>query len=155
MGLSSTRSTCQQPDSRLVSGHEFQVMSRVGYIGLGNIGAPIAERLIEVAFDVSLWARRSDALDRFADTPATLCSSAVELARRCDIVGLCVLDDAAVLDVLDDDVMAALRPGAVVVIQSTVLPSTCRLIAAKGRPVASRSSTHRYRAEAPAPPEEN
>jgi 3-hydroxyisobutyrate dehydrogenase len=104
-------------------------VTRVGYVGLGNIGGPIARRLHEAGFDVAVWARRSVSVG-----PLAVCSSLVELAQRSDLLGICVLDDLAVLDVLTHDIISVMPRGAVIVIQSTVLPSTCEAVASIAQP---------------------
>ena len=42
--------------------------SRVGFIGLGSQGGPMARRIIEAGYPVTLWARRPATLEPFADT---------------------------------------------------------------------------------------
>ena len=43
---------------------------RVGFIGLGSQGGPMARRIVEGGYDVTLWARRPATLEPFADTAA-------------------------------------------------------------------------------------
>ncbi|MET9971998.1 NAD(P)-dependent oxidoreductase [Streptomyces sp. NPDC006356] len=103
---------------------------RVGFIGLGSQGAPMARRLVEAGFETTLWARRSATLAQFAGTAAKVAASPVELAAGCDVVCLCVVDDADVEQVAygPDGVLAGLRRGGVLVVHSTVHPETCRRI---------------------------
>ena len=104
---------------------------RVGFIGLGSQGAPIARRIIEAGFPVTLWARRPATLEQFAGTHATTADSPAKLAAASDIIGLCVRDDADVAEVTGgpDGVLAGLRPDAVIAVHSTVHPDTCRRLA--------------------------
>ena len=53
---------------------------RIGFIGLGSQGAPMARRIVEAGYDTTLWARRSATLESFADTEATVADSPAELA---------------------------------------------------------------------------
>src|SRR5690606_2521063 len=53
-----------------------------------------------------------------------------QLAERCDWIGICVFDDAGVIDVCDR-IMPHMRPGGSVVIHSTDHPDTCRQLAAQ------------------------
>ncbi|MET9830815.1 NAD(P)-dependent oxidoreductase [Streptomyces sp. NPDC006385] len=101
---------------------------RVGFIGLGSQGAPMARRIVEAGFDTTLWARRRASLAPFAGTAAKAAGSPAELAAACDVVCLCVVDDADVEQVAygRDGVLAGLRRGGVVVVHSTVHPDTCR-----------------------------
>ncbi|HQV57767.1 MAG TPA: NAD(P)-dependent oxidoreductase, partial [Ilumatobacteraceae bacterium] len=82
-----------------------------------------------------LWARRPEALDQYRDSSATFASSAADLAAQCDVIGVCVLDDAAVRAVVldPDGVLDGARPGSVIVIHSTVLPETIHEVAAAAR----------------------
>jgi len=105
---------------------------RVGFIGLGSQGAPMARRIIDAGFPVTLWGRRPATLEPFAGTHATVAGSPAELAAACDLVCLCVRDDADVEAVTGgpDGVLAGLRPGGVIAVHSTVHPDTCRRLAA-------------------------
>ncbi|MFI7361328.1 NAD(P)-dependent oxidoreductase [Streptomyces sp. NPDC050149] len=108
---------------------------RVGFIGLGSQGAPMARRVIEAGFKTTLWARRPATLAPFADTPARIAASPVELAADSDVVCLCVVDDADVeqLTTGPDSVLSGLRRGGVVVVHSTVHPDTCRRLEERAR----------------------
>jgi 3-hydroxyisobutyrate dehydrogenase len=68
---------------------------RVGFIGLGRQGAPIARRIVEAGFPVTLWARRAETLVPFACTPAKTAGSPAELAAAVDLACVCVLADVA------------------------------------------------------------
>jgi 3-hydroxyisobutyrate dehydrogenase len=104
---------------------------RVGFIGLGSQGAPMARRIIDAGFPMTLWARRPATLEQFAGSHATVADSPAKLAAACDLVCLCVRDDADVEAVTlgADGVLAGLRPGGVIAVQSTVHPDTCRRLA--------------------------
>lgn len=105
---------------------------RVGFIGLGSQGGPMARRIIDAGHPTTLWARRAAAVEPYADTPATLASSPKELAAASDLVCLCVVNDADVEDVLtgENGVLAGLADGGVVAVHSTIHPGTCRRLAA-------------------------
>lgn len=97
----------------------------VGFIGLGNQGSPIARRIVNAGFPLTIWARRPASLKSFADTPAVLASSAAALAGECDVIGICVVNDDDVRQVLlEQGVLEAARPGTVITIHSTLLPQT-------------------------------
>ncbi|KPM54555.1 6-phosphogluconate dehydrogenase [Frankia sp. CcI49] len=106
---------------------------RVGFIGLGSQGAPMARRIVEDGFPLTLWARRSASTEPFADTAANLAATPAEVGASSDIVCVCVVGDADVEDVLlrPDGVLAGLAPGGLVVIHSTIHPDTCRRLADK------------------------
>ena len=104
---------------------------RVGFIGLGSQGAPMARRIVDGGYELTLWARRRTTLEPFADTAAKTAQSPAELAAGSDLVCLCVVGDGDVREVLDGDdgVLAGLAPGGIVAIHSTVHPDTCRAVA--------------------------
>lgn len=106
---------------------------RVGFIGLGSQGGPMARRIAEGGFETTLWARRQASLEPYADTPAKTAATPAEMAAASDLVCLCVVGDDDVRQVLDGDdgVLAGLAEGGIVAIHSTVHPDTCREIAEK------------------------
>ena len=105
----------------------------VGFIGLGSQGGPIARRIIESGHPTVLWARRSATLDPFRDTGALVAASPAELAAQAQFIGVCVVDDNDVEDVLlrADGVIAGIKPGTIVAIHSTIHPATCTRIGAR------------------------
>lgn len=100
---------------------------RVGFIGLGSQGGPMARRIIDGGFPTTLWARRPATLEPFADTAAKIAGSPAELAAESDLVCLCVVGDSDIGDITgaEDGVLAGLAPGAVIAVHSTVHPNTC------------------------------
>ena len=106
---------------------------RVGFIGLGSQGAPMARRILEGGYPTTLWARRQASVEPFADTAAQIAGSPAELAAASDLVCLCVVGDADVTEVATGEtgVLAGLKPGGVIAVHSTVHPDTCRQLAAQ------------------------
>ena len=100
----------------------------VGFIGLGSQGGPMARRIVQAGFPLILWARRAEALVGYADTNAQVTGTIAELGSRCDHVGICVFDDAAVRDVCSQ-LLPAMRPGSILSVHSTIHPDTCRELA--------------------------
>lgn len=103
-----------------------------GFIGLGTQGAPIARRMIAAGFPTVLWARRIATLRPFLDTDVKMARDIADVGARADHIGLCVSDDAAVLEVCAR-LLPAMRPGARIVIHSTTLPETCMTVAENAR----------------------
>ena len=106
---------------------------RVGFIGLGSQGGPMARRIIDAGYPVTLWARRPGTLEPFADTAAKTAGSPAELAAASDLVCVCVVADADVEEVLTggNGVFDGIADGAVIAVHSTVHPDTCRRLAAR------------------------
>ena len=105
---------------------------RVGFIGLGSQGGPMARRIIEAGYPVTLWARRVATLEPFAGTAATTAGSPAELAAASDLVCVCVRDDADTEEVVDA-VLGGLAAGGVIAVHSTVHPDTCRRLAERAQ----------------------
>ena len=87
----------------------------------------MARRIVDEGFALTLWARRPESLEPFADSAATIATSPADLAEVSEIVCLCVTGDADVEEVLlgSDGVLGGLSAGGVLVIHSTVHPETC------------------------------
>jgi 3-hydroxyisobutyrate dehydrogenase-like beta-hydroxyacid dehydrogenase len=108
---------------------------RVGFIGLGSQGGPMARRIVEAGYETTLWARRPASLEPYADTAARTAATPAELAAASDLIGVCVIADADVEQVLTgpDGVFAGLRPGSVVAVHSTIHPDTVRRLAGQAK----------------------
>ena len=106
---------------------------KVGFIGLGSQGAPMARRIIEGGHPTTLWARRTETLTPFASTAAKVAGSPAELAADSELVCLCVVSDTDVDELSGGEhgVLAGLKPGGVIAVHSTVHPDTCRELAKK------------------------
>lgn len=101
---------------------------RVGFVGLGSQGGPMARRIIEDGFPTTLWARRRASLEPYDGTGATYAADRRALGAASDVLCLCVIGDDDVDEVLrgQDGALAGMAPGGIVVIHSTVHPDTCR-----------------------------
>ena len=101
--------------------------TRLGFVGLGSQGGPMARRIVDADYPTTLWARRAASLEPFADTAASVAASPAELGAASDVLGVCVVDDAGVDEVLrgPEGALAAMADGSVVIVHSTVHPTTC------------------------------
>ncbi|WP_406451496.1 NAD(P)-dependent oxidoreductase [Streptomyces sp. NBC_01622] len=92
----------------------------VGFIGLGDQGAPMAQAIGDRGFDLHVWARRPTSLEAMAGIPHTAHATVVDLVAASDILALCLRDDGDIWDVLNTPgVREHLRPGTVVVNHGT------------------------------------
>ena len=100
--------------------------ARFGFVGLGHIGAPMAERLAASGTPTVVFDVRRDACERLAASGAQVASSCAGLAARADLIGICVRDDADVRDVVlgDGGLLAGAAPGTLLAVHSTILPRT-------------------------------
>jgi 3-hydroxyisobutyrate dehydrogenase len=98
---------------------------RAGFIGLGNIGKPLAQHL-PGSFETSVYDLDEAPLKELGAAGAHVARSPRELAERADVIGICVPEDKHVRAVMGgpDGVLAGAKPGTVVLIHSTILPAT-------------------------------
>ncbi|MCK8670380.1 NAD(P)-dependent oxidoreductase [Rhodococcus sp. HM1] len=108
---------------------------RVGFIGLGSQGGPMARRIVESGYELTLWARRPESLEPYADTAAKTAQTPAELAAASDLVCICVVADDDVRQVVtgENGVLSGLQPGGIIAIHSTVHPDTVRELAEQAR----------------------
>lgn len=99
---------------------------RAGFIGLGNIGMPMARRLVQGGIETTVFDVRDGAGRELEGLGARVAGSCGELAAAVDAICICVRDDDEVRAVAlaPDGVLAHAAPGAVVVLHSTILPAT-------------------------------
>ena len=107
-------------------------MSKLGFIGLGIMGAPMAAHLIAAGHEVFLHTR-SQVPAELLTGQATACDSAQEVAQKADIVFLMLPDTPDVAKVLfgDDGVAAGLSQGKTVVDMSSISPMETKEFAQK------------------------
>ncbi|WP_206305939.1 NAD(P)-dependent oxidoreductase [Streptomyces sp. RFCAC02] len=103
--------------------------TRVGFIGLGNLGRPMAEALLASGWRLTVADRAPGRAEECAALGALPASGDADLAA-CDVLALAVPDDAAVEAILTP-LLPALPDGALVLVHSTVLPQTARALAAR------------------------
>ncbi|WP_246588088.1 3-hydroxyisobutyrate dehydrogenase [Paracoccus bogoriensis] len=100
---------------------------KIGFIGLGNMGAPMARNLAAAGHEVTGF--DTAAPDPEGVTPAT---SAAEAARDADVV-ITMLPNGQILRAVADQVIGAMKPGAVLCDCSTVDVDSARAVAAQAR----------------------
>ena len=112
----------------------------VGFIGVGKLGRPMAMRLLEAGFRLSVYDRAPAALEAFESTSVTVATSAATLASNCDIVCICLPGPPEVRSLVlgQRGIAEHLRAGAVLVEHTTSSPRLVREIGAvlAGRGVA-------------------
>ncbi|HKB68674.1 MAG TPA: NAD(P)-dependent oxidoreductase [Pyrinomonadaceae bacterium] len=102
--------------------------TRLGFIGLGNMGSRMARRLLEHGYQVIAYNRNRDGAEALVKYGATVADSIAELASKVDVVVSSLPDDNAVKSVYADPqgVFAYVRRGSAVIEMSTVSPATSR-----------------------------
>ena len=99
---------------------------KIGVCGTGRMGSSIAQRLMSVGHDVSVWNRNSAKAKPLVDAGAKLCASPAELVEACDATVVMLLNDVASEAVYrgPDGILAARLKGKLVIDMSTVRPDT-------------------------------
>jgi len=106
-------------------------MIKVGFIGLGEQGKPMAVNLAKDGFDLIVHDLRREPVDELIAIGARAANSPREVAAGSEVIAVAVVDDAQVEAVVmgDDGIIAGARLGSVIVIHSTIRPATVRKIA--------------------------
>ena len=106
-------------------------MKPVGFVGLGQIGAPMARRLLDWPGGLVVYDVRPEALLPFLEAGARAAACPREVAESAEVISLMVRDDAQVEEVLSgpDGLLAAAAPGTVVAIHSTIAAATATRLA--------------------------
>lgn len=105
---------------------------RYGYIGLGNMGAPMAKRLTNWPGGLIVFDVRTDAMTPLAEAGASPAADVADVAAA-DIISITVLNDAQVRSVVAD-LVPRVKPGTVIAIHSTISPDTAVELADELRP---------------------
>ena len=115
-------------------------MEKIGFIGLGIMGRPMARNLLKAGFELVFHARRTEVVAEMEAAGGKAAPSSKAVAETADIVITIVTADGQVREVIlgPDGVLAGSRPGSLIVDMSTISPLTIREIAgeAAGRQVA-------------------
>jgi 3-hydroxyisobutyrate dehydrogenase len=100
--------------------------TRLGYIGLGNMGAPMAQRLLDWPGGLVVCDARAEALEPFTAAGASAASTPADVAAQASIISVTVLDDAQVREVVcgPHGILSTAQPGTVVAIHSTISDTT-------------------------------
>jgi 3-hydroxyisobutyrate dehydrogenase-like beta-hydroxyacid dehydrogenase len=105
----------------------------IGFIGLGNMGRPMAEHLIAGGHALRVHARRADAMQPLVARGATACASPAEAARGAAVVVTNVTATADVEQVLfgPGGVVESATPGTIVIDHGTISAAATRGFAAR------------------------
>ena len=108
-------------------------MERVGFVGLGTMGASMAANLARAGFPLAVWNRTPGRAADLLELGATEAASRADVARSADVVVICVSDTPDVEDVLFgvDGIASGARADLLVVDCSTIAPSATRDFAAR------------------------
>jgi 3-hydroxyisobutyrate dehydrogenase-like beta-hydroxyacid dehydrogenase len=106
---------------------------KIGFLGLGNMGAPMARRLLAAGYDVTVWNRSRARAEALAERGAWMAATPAEAARGAEAVLTMLFDDAAHEDVLfrQGGLLEALEPGTLHISLSTISVALSERLAAE------------------------
>lgn len=95
---------------------------KLGYIGLGNMGAPMAQRLVDWPGGLTVFDLRAETMAPLVEAGARAADNLAEIAEA-DLISVTVLDDAQVRDVVGA-VAPRAKPSTIIAIHSTISDTT-------------------------------
>ena len=108
--------------------------NKLGFVGIGYMGRPIARRLLESGFKLTAYDRDRSKAEELIRYGGTVAQSVSELSTSCNVVLSCLPSDEAVLDIYggSDGVFANAHRGSLVIDLSTVYPETSQELSRLG-----------------------
>lgn len=105
---------------------------QLGFIGLGSLGTPIAQNIIDSGHTLIVYNRTASKAQPLVDNGASMATSIAALAKACDVVFTIVADDAALKAITtgEDGLLQNLKPGSLHISMSTILAQTASDLAA-------------------------
>ena len=102
--------------------------AKLGFIGLGNMGSRIAQRLLDHGYQLCVYDRDLTKVEAIAQRGAAVAENILQLARTVDVVLSCLTNDDAVRSVYSEPagVLAGARSKTVVLEMSTIAPESSR-----------------------------
>jgi len=109
----------------------MEMLKRVGFIGLGNIGEPMARNLCDRFESVVVCDLDEAPVERLVESGAHAAASCREVGERCDVIGVCVVNDAGTRNVVAGEagILEGAAPGTVIALHSTIHPDTASELA--------------------------
>src|SRR6266404_6418654 len=111
-----------------------QENNKLGFVGIGYMGRPIARRLLESGFKLTAYDRDHSKTEELIQDGGTVAQSVSELSSSCSVVLSCLPSDEAVLNIYGgpDGAFANVQRGSLVIDMSTVSPETSQQLSRIG-----------------------
>jgi 3-hydroxyisobutyrate dehydrogenase len=108
--------------------------NKLGFVGVGYMGRPIAQRLLESGFRLTAYDRDRSKAEELIRYGGTVAESVAELSSSCDVMLSCLPSDEAVLNIYKglDGAFANAHRGSLVIDMSTVYPKTSQELSSLG-----------------------
>jgi len=105
---------------------------KLGFIGLGIMGYPMAKNLLRAGYSVTVYNRTREKAAELARNGATVADSPTEVGRRASVIFLCLGDSDSVCQVAEK-LLESVQPGSIVVDCTTISPAASRAIGERFR----------------------
>lgn len=110
-------------------------VTRVGFVGLGLMGRPMAQRILDAGYQLTVFNRTVEKARPLVDAGASLAASPSEVAATSDVTITIVTDTPDVVQVVSGEggLLAGARPGGAWIDMSTISPEVSRELGARAR----------------------
>ena len=108
-------------------------MERIGFVGLGIMGAPMSRHLLDAGHPVTVWNRTASRMEPLVKAGAKAGESPADVGAQSDITITMVSDSQDVEEVIGgpSGIIEGATAGSVVIDMSTISPATSRSLAAR------------------------
>lgn len=107
----------------------WDVCMKIGWIGLGNMGIPMALNLVKAGYELTFYNRTPDKGEELATLGAKQASSLTEVVDKSDVIFTMVSDDNAVKSIyIENGILSHAEAGKIFIDMSTISPQTSQLI---------------------------
>jgi len=115
---------------------ERSAAAPVGFVGLGQMGLPMARHLVGWPGGLVVCDARRAAVDALAGAGAQVATTPRALAERAEVVSVMVRDEVEVREVLlgDEGIVSGARPGTIVAVHSPLRPDTAPALVREAAP---------------------
>jgi 3-hydroxyisobutyrate dehydrogenase len=106
--------------------------TKIGWIGLGNMGVPMSLQLIKAGYPVTVYNRSKEKESPLKAMDAAVTASPRELIEQTDVIFIMVSNDEAISDIFNgkDGLLSAKAKGKIIINMSTVSPAISKEMAA-------------------------
>ncbi|MBW7456557.1 NAD(P)-binding domain-containing protein, partial [Paenibacillus sepulcri] len=107
-------------------------MNKIGFVGLGVMGAPMAANLLRKGYHVTLYNRTPGKVDKLLELGGEEAATPAALARSSELVITMISNDDAIREVYygENGLLSSVMPGTIIVDSSTISPALARQLAA-------------------------
>lgn len=113
--------------------------TKIGFIGLGNMGLPMAKNLLNTGHHLQVYNRTLSKADELGEGPVTKCKSPAEAADGVSIIITMLAEDDVLKEIVlgENGILKTLPKGALHISMSTISPDTAQLLSAKHKEAGS------------------